>query len=452
MNYLLRIIFISLPLLFFLSELSAQDRYITLDECVSIALQNHSAKFQSIEDYKINIAEYKIARAKRSIIIDGQIRTIETDKDDDDTSSSYSLPGVDTYIGLYGGLAMSYNLVDEKSSREVEVARVKVDMSKVNSEKTVQSIILEVKKAYFGYLLSNRSYEVQKEIHKKYVVKSELAKKLFNNGSRPILDVSKSEVDMANSQLEFNKAENDRNKMKRNLFLSMGLEYDDTMNIIPADIDELPLPEKNLDDLYILSDIYNPSIRLSRLEKKIARLKIDAEKAAHLPKVNLSLGLGYKIEQFHGSEDFNKNFDANEWSPVVYGLFTATLPLYRGGGISSMVDATISYYNKAIYKEKEVKANIKALIKENFQGLSDIRKQIEVSNLVIKNAERHLLLAQRSYENGAGSLLDLQDAELSVSKAKMGAIEYKYNYFLTLARLSSLAGVKEEVICKIKRK
>jgi len=451
MNYYRTIISL-LIICFSFSGLLAQDRYVTLEECISIALQNHSSRFQSLEDYKINIAQYKMARARRSVIINGQLRTIETDKDDDDTSTSYSLPGVDTYIGLYGGLVMSYNIVDEKSKREADVARVSIDMSKIDNEKTVQEIEVGVKKAYFGYLLAKRKYDVQKEIHSKYKNKLILARKLFNNGSRPILDVSRSEVDLANSQLQLNNARNTENRMKRNLFHAMGLEQKEKINIVPRDLTELPVLKKNLEDIYIIAEIYNPAIRGANLEKKIARMKIDTARAAHFPKVNLSMGGGYKIEQLHGSDEFNKNFDSGEWTPVVYALFTATLPIYTGGLISSGVDVAVSQYNKVIYKVKEVKANVKASIRDNYRGLSDIKKQMEVSEMVIKNAEKHLLLAQRSYENGASSLLELQDAELSVSRAKMASVEYKYNYFLTLANLSSLTGVKEDLICRTKEK
>ena len=72
---------------------------------------------------------------------------------------------------------------------------------------------------------------------------------------------------------------------------------------------------------------------------------------------------------------------------------------------------------------------------------------MEISELIIKNAERHLLLAQKSYDNGGGSLLELQDAELSVIKANMGYLEARYDYMMTLAKLSNIIGIGEESIC-----
>jgi outer membrane protein TolC len=73
---------------------------------------------------------------------------------------------------------------------------------------------------------------------------------------------------------------------------------------------------------------------------------------------------------------------------------------------------------------------------------------MEISSLITKNAQRHLLLAQRSYENGGGSLLELQDAELSVISAEIGYLESKYGYLLALAKISNLIGIGENYLCK----
>ncbi len=429
--------------------LLAEEQHVNLQKCVSIALQNHPLRLQRIEDYKINISRYKMARAKRSMIINGQIRTIQTDNEGGG-SSKYKIPGVDSDIGLYGGVSMGYKIFDAKATKELKASRLGIDLSKVVGDKVVQGIILGVKKAYFAYLQSLRAYEIQKSIHKKYETKLKLAQKLFKNGSRPMLDVSKSQVDLANSQLDLNKAKNWKEKLKRNLFDAMGLEASSDYDIVPEEFEILPVLSTSLKNINILAEIYSPDIRMVKIQKRIAKINVEAKKAGHLPVVNLSMGVGYKLEKFYGigSGKFNKNVDSDEWLPVVYVLFNSTIPIYSGGAISSMVDASRSNYNKVVYEEKEIRARVKADIRDSYHRLSEIQKQIEVSKLVIKNAERHLLLAQRSYEYGASSILNLQDAELGVQNAKMGAVKYKYDYLLTLARLCSIAGVKENMICK----
>lgn len=442
---------IILVILIILSPLAiySEDRVITIDECIEIALQNHPDYFVSIEDNKKSIAEYKIARSARSVMVNGEIRTTETDKDNSTGSDTkVALPGKDTYIGLFAGLIMSYNLYDERKDIVEDEARTNIDIAKIKNFQVKNKIISEVKKAYYSYLLARNTLVIREEIYNKYKSKSILARQLFEQGSRPVLDVSKAEVDLADSQLMLEKAKNNERKMKLNLYLSMGLEENENLNILPTDYDTLYDVSCSLNDLYNLAEVYSPVIRISKLEKKYARLKVDEQNGSHYPKVDVTLGFGYQIEDLRGASDFGENFNGSNWSPVIYGLIQATVPIYTGGRISAMVDSALSDYNKIIYKEKQTIIDTKNQIRDNFKSLEEIKKQLEISDMVIKNAQRHQLLAQRSYENGGGSLLELQDADVSVINARIGFLESKYAYLITLANLVNIVGSGESSICK----
>jgi outer membrane protein TolC len=440
---------LSLFIILLSTAVFSEERIVDLDECINIALQNHPDFFLSLEDNKKSIAEYRVAKSLRSVIVDGEIKTIETDKDDDETKSSdVKVPGKDTNIGLFAGLTVSYNLYDAKKDFIEENAKTNIDISKLKSQKTRNEVLLEVKNAYYGYLLSKNTLKIREEINKKYRKKSDLAKQLFEQGSRPILDVSKAEVDMADSQLQYEKAKNNERKTKLSLFHSMGLEEVESLSINPKDIEIIPDLNCALDDLYKMAEVYSPLIRIITLEKRAAMIKISEENASHLPRVDLVLGLGYVNEELTGLEQASDNFKVDNWNPAFYGLIRATVPIYSGGRISAKVDSAVIDYNKITYKEKELLIETKNQIRDSFKSLEEIKKQMEISNLITKNAQRHLLLAQRSYENGGGSLLELQDAELSVIKADIGFLESKYSYLLTLAKLTSIIGIGESSICK----
>jgi outer membrane protein TolC len=184
------------------------------------------------------------------------------------------------------------------------------------------------------------------------------------------------------------------------------------------------------------------------LEKRTARLKITEENAAHFPRVDFLFGLGYQNENIYGLNKVTENFNMNNWSPAFNGAIRAAIPIYSGGMIVAKVDSAESDYNKITYREKELLIDTKNKIRDFCKSLEEIKKQIEISSLITKNAQRHLLLAQRSYENGGVGLLELHDAELTVINAEIGYLESKYGYFLTLAKLSNLIGIGENLLCK----
>ncbi|HOQ12784.1 MAG TPA: TolC family protein [Spirochaetota bacterium] len=439
-----------LPFLLFPVFLFGEEKKITLEQCIELALQNHPSLFVAIEDDKKSIANYQIARSMRSIIVDGEIRTVEYTKSNSSADSRFSIPGEDTDIGLFAGLSLTYNLYNAKKDVVEEQARTSIDVAKVTNYQVKSKIIYEVKNAYYSYLLARDILAIREEIYNKYKSKAQLSRQLFEQGSRPILDVSKAEVDLANAQLQLEQAKNNERKMRQSLYYAMGLEENDQIDIIPENIDLEKLPEINctLANLYRMCEVYNPELRIARLQKKIAQLKITEEAGSHYPTVDLLIGLGYENKKLYGMGNIGSNFEAGSWSPAFHGAIRASLPIYSGGRISARVDSATADYNKMIYKEKEILTDIKNQVRDNYRTLEEMKRQIEISELIIKNAQRHQLLAQRSYENGAGTLLELQDADLNVIQAKIGLLEARYNYLLNFAKFVDTVGFGEGILCR----
>jgi outer membrane protein TolC len=439
-----------LPFLLFPVFLFGEEKKITLEQCIELALQNHPSLFVAIEDDKKSIANYQIARSMRSIIVDGEIKTVEYTKSNSSADSRFSIPGEDTDIGLFAGLSLTYNLYNAKKDVVEEQARTSIDVAKVTNYQVKSKIIYEVKNAYYSYLLARDILAIREEIYNKYKSKAQLSRQLFEQGSRPILDVSKAEVDLANAQLQLEQAKNNERKMRQSLYYAMGLEENDQIDIIPENIDLEKLPEINctLANLYRMCEVYNPELRIARLQKKIAQLKITEEAGSHYPTVDLLIGLGYENKKLYGMGNIGSNFEAGSWSPAFHGAIRASLPIYSGGRISARVDSATADYNKMIYKEKEILTDIKNQVRDNYRTLEEMKRQIEISELIIKNAQRHQLLAQRSYENGAGTLLELQDADLNVIQAKIGLLEARYNYLLNFAKLVDTVGFGEGILCR----
>ena len=431
-----------------------ETRNVTLQECINIALQNHSDLFVSIEDRKIAASNYKIANSANSIIINGEIKTVEIPKTTDSatTDAQFKIPGKDSDIGLLAGLSAQYNIYDKSKHEKKESARLNIDLSKVNTTEVKNNILYNVKKSYLGYFLANSNVELQKRLLDKFQTKLKLAQMLFNNGMKPVLDVTKAQVGLAEARLELEKARNQERLMKVNLFSAIGIKKTEDINIIPQQFERLPEVKYTLGELYRLAEMHNPAINASRINKKIKRIQIEVQRDAHYPKVDFLLFFGFKNEYIYGFNSdlnrFDENFSGSNWNPTFTGTVRASLPVYSGGAISAKVDTAISEYNKMVYKEKETVMKIKNLVLNDYRSIGELSRQYNMTGLIIENSKKHLLLAQRSYENGAGSLLELQDAEMSVIKAEQGRLTAKHNYFLALADLSRLLGVDEGLLCK----
>jgi len=427
-------------------ECFSAGRVITIKECMEIALQNHPDLQISEESWKKAIADYRVVKGKRGLQINAQIYTQEFNRSN---VSDTSIAGKDTDIGLVFGVGASYNLFNYKAIKEEQAARTALDLSKISQLETKDTIILTVKKAYYNFLSCQENMLLRKQLHESNKSKLDLVRKLFKSGQRPILDVSKAEIGYAEALLDYEKAKNNYRSARIQLYMAMGIKNIGT-DIVPEDIDNLPQLKYSEKELFKLAESYNYNLQTIKISREVDKLKIEIERAQRYPDISLLLGLAYRNTAVYQNDSFKGFVDEENWELKVAPSIKISLPLYTSGVITSRVDAAMSNYNQTIYKERQIRMNLDNQILDSVKTLEELQKQIEMSKLIIENAKKNLLMADKSYESGSTSLLDLQDAQMRVISAEIGYINSKYQYLLTIAQLANTIGLEEEFLCEKK--
>ncbi|MCP4132894.1 MAG: TolC family protein [bacterium] len=428
----------------------AGEREITLRECIDTALQNHPNLLVSIEEKKQAWADYKAIRGANNLLVAGELKTVERLKDGV-SSTSFSIPGVDTNFGLFGGLTATYPLFNMQKSQAEDSSRLSIDLSKFKAKKTEFEVMYDVKKAYYQYIISRENVKLRNKTLHNSKKKQKQAKILFENGTKTILDVTSADVEIGEANLAYEKARNNERLMKAQLYSSMGIKSDDDINISLSPLEDLPQLKYSLTDLYKLSDLYSPEIMIVKLQKKISKMNIEVQDWGHYPTVDLALALGIenqKLFNTDSNDSFWERAKSSNWTPTYNMGITIKVPVYYGGAISAKVESAVSDYNKMVYYERKVVVQMNDLIKNQYKSLEEFSRQFTISKLMLANARKHQLLAQRSYENGIGSQLTLQNAEMTVLSAELAYIKLKVEYLLTLADVCKIVGLREEYLCK----
>jgi len=454
-------IILSLNIIFFISNpLFSQLKKISLDECIGIAVQNHPEIKASEEESNIAQANYAFSKSRTAPNINFEIKTVENSVVDEEgrvkkpKNGVVGVPGEDSMIGLFVGPTFIYNLVDPQRSDAIDAARSAIDLSKMKILKVKGDIILNVKKNYYGYLFARENRAKREQLVDKFQSKLVKANLLFKNGQRPGLDVSKAEVDLAEARLEYERAKNLENVVKSELLASMGI-MDEDIEFSPVKIGKLPELRYDIKKLYQLAEGNNPEIKISQMTKDINQTNISLARSAHYPTIDLLGAVGiqntnilYGWENpYKDHETYQKKMEWENWNKTINLGLSAKVNLWAGGGIDAKVDSRIAEYNRSKYIEREILINVRTLIRNHFQTINEYKKQIDLSILVMDNSQKHLKLAQKSYENGISTQLELQDAEMTFLKSELGFIKAGYDYLIILARLSNAVGLGEEYLC-----
>ncbi len=437
---LFSVLFLSIPLL-------SSEESLSLDTCIRLALDNNPILQVSEEERKHALSQYRLTTARNNIGIEGHIKTIERLSSEDTSTGVVRVPGVDTDIGLFTGVTVSYLLYDGKRKGTEEAARMTVDLSRLNIQKQKRDMVFNVKKAYYEFLLARDIMEFQKRLLDNIQEKLEKMRRLYRLGQRPILDVSQTEVKYSENLMNYEEAENQAAFKRRQLFSAMGIPPQDVEIEVPEK-GKLPEVRYNEDELFRFAEIFSPALQVFEVKKRIQRKKVEIEKAGRYPSVALHFALGVENSKLYGFEDIQENFYPSNWAPVFTWTFEAKVPIYHGGAIGAKIDSAKANFNRMVYEEKDVRLNLKNMIANNLQAMDNLKNRISLSEKMISDTEKHLLLATRSYESGAASQFELQEAERGILTAKIAHVKARYTYMMTLATLANIIGVDEERICR----
>lgn len=326
-----------------------------------------------------------------------------------------------------------------------------------------------------------------------------LAKARHRVGQATLLDVRQAEVTKGTSDVALLRAIQAENEAKLDLLRRMGVEPPVSIDrIVLTDSFPVTPPSFQLDSLLALSERQNPVLRSLRARGHAARLDVRAAKTDFLPSLSLRAGWSGFTQQLTNENlllrqtltdaqaqaaDCNYNNavrtglslggqTANCYSaaglvdgggalldPVAQQIrnqnsvfpfsytgqpfganLTVSLPIFTGFGRSLRLSQARAQEDDA---EEEVRARrlqVRTDVHARYLGLETAFRAIAVQGASREAARDQLRLAQDRYRLGAGTALEVSDAQNSVQRAEGDYVNAVYDYHKAIAALEAAVG------------
>ncbi len=333
-----------------------------------------------------------------------------------------SLQMTGTYIA---GVSLTLPLyVGGKITTGNKLAKVGVEVQKINQEKTRQEVIYEADKAYFTYL-AVKSKVTMLEAYMQQMdslvsqVSLSVGVEMATNSDLLRIQAKRSEVDY-----NLKKAKNGMELCRMALCAALGLDLSTQFDTDENDIsvtDELratDMPDINV----------RPEYQLLVQDIKAKKLEIRNARAGMLPTLALiaeysKYGWAYlKGEQ----QGYSYKTEISGTSPVM--MASLSIPLWHWGKENKKVKkAKLDLANAQL----DMKKNTRLLNIENEQArqnLQDSYRMIASARLGLDQAEDNLHDMRLRYDNAMSTLTDLLDAYSQWQQARSNYIEAQTQY------------------------
>jgi outer membrane protein TolC len=337
-----------------------------------------------------------------------------------------------TFLDVFAvGPALNLTIYDfGRTSNSVNINRENVKASEQDLVTTRQTVILNVQQAYFGVLQGQRLVEVAKEIVTQTQQHLDQAQGFYQAGTRPKIDVTKAEVDLANAQLALIQANNNFAVAQVTLNNAIGLTQsltfpvEDTLGFAPR--------EYQLEDIVKTAYDQRPEI-----------LQIKAKQRSQEAAVNLARSSYYPILSGNAQYLMRGSHMPNDMTWDMFFGATLSIPIFSGFSSPNQVAEQQANLRNLISQEEALKLNIRLEAEQAYLSQKQAAEQVRVTEKAVGHAQENYELASGRYQVGVGSPLEITDAEIQLATAKANNIQALYNYKVAEAKIERAMGANK---------
>ncbi len=294
-------------------------------------------------------------------------------------------------------------------------------------------VIAGARKAYYGVLLAREVREMLRSNLENARENLHNVTVLTNGGLLSEYDRIRAEVGLANIGPEVTRAENDYDLSLNNLKIAMGISVerevvvDGTLEFVPVDEGIVrEAPESVLET--------NPSLSALRYQRKVNDAYAEVERANYLP-VLTAFG-NYQLQaQKNDLRISTRDFVRS----AVVGV-SLSLNIFNGFRTNQRVEQATLESRKTDEQIAGAEMVLQTAVQSTIMTLGRARESIKAQEKTVEQAERGYRIATTRLTTGSGTQLEVNDAQLALTRAKANRIQAVYEYLVASASLEQLLG------------
>lgn len=306
----------------------------------------------------------------------------------------------------------------------------------------IDGVLLEVSRNYFDALLAKEVIAVQEEAVGVLDRQLQTAKAGYEAGARPQFDVLQAEVALANARPPVIRARNQYRIAIDRLRRTIGMPYPDGFEADKVRLTQSwPNPKVNekLGTLLLQGLANRPELTELANQIKAAESDIKVAKSIHKPRVEMYGTYGAQSLRFSG--------DAGQGLAGATGGVRLTVPIFDFGRTEGQVVQATSRLEQIESRTEQQRLTIEGEVRQAFFDYDEASQILRTSELVVKQAEEALRLAQNRFHAGALTQLEILQSRLELTRAQLERAQALHSYNLAAASLRHAVGtISREVM------
>jgi outer membrane protein len=408
-----------------------QGRFLGLDEAVEMALQQHPA-------IHVANAGLKAAQARTE-----QIRSLYYPQVYANFATAAGAAGINprfvTPAGAMlrenlsqyaGGVIANQRLYDFGFTSNLVESSERAAGAQEEDMKARRALVeLNVQRTYLVSLKQRRLVQIAEDtIRVRGAIKSQI-EALYRQQLKSKLDVDFVQVELTNAESALVKARNGLKASFAELNRAMGVAVSDdyVLEDISTEIRHLP----QLGHLIERSRLH-PELKKAQEQRRSAEAKLKATQRQYLPTISAVASAG-DFEVFNTDRPER----TGAWWAASAGV---SLPLFTGFAIENQVAEAKAQQAAADASITDIEQILTQQVTATYLDLHSLAQQIKLGEELVRTANEALQLARERYKLGLGSVVEVTQAEVSLTGTQTRLAEAQYDYKIAEVTLAYAIG------------
>jgi outer membrane protein TolC len=347
---------------------------------------------------------------------------------------------VGTMNNASGGITASLPVFAPALYQSMKLTKTDVKLAMEKARSSRLDMVNQVTKAFYQLLLAQDSYEVLQKSYKQSEDNFNVVNAKYEQGSVSEYDKISAEVQMRSLKPSVVSAGNGVNLAMLQLKVLLGMESDMPVAVV-GNLKDYEMAMFTRQAQPQPENIVGGNTTLRQLDMNYDMLKrnLKLKYTNFMPTLALSfqfmyttLGNDWKISNY-------------QWNPYSTLGLSLSIPLFKGGNFSQVKQAKLQLKQldqTRINTERQLKMQAQSYL-DNMAASSE---QVVSNKEAIFQAEKGRTIAEKRYEVGRGTILELNSSEVALTQAQLTYNQSIYDYLVAKANLDLVMGVEDMIV------
>lgn len=415
----------------------AQDSLIiTLEQAIEIALEeSNSVKIADLTIEKSGYAKKgTYAALYPNITASGSYqRTLKKQVMAMDFGGQSMEISVGKWNNVNAGVSASMPLINAQLWQALKLSALDVEIAVEQARSSKIAMISQVKQSFYAVLLAQQVYDVYSNVYENAAKNFEHTEHLYNTGKASEYEYLRAQVNVKNAEPSVYSSLMAIDLAIWQLKAVMGVDLSEKIGVA-GEIDQYKEVMMSYNTCNEVSLENNSTLAQLQLQSQQLERTIKMTKYQYIPTLAASFSYNYIAM----GDDFQF-----KWNPYSVVGLSLNIPIFDGFAKRNSIRQYKSTQDILQLNIEDTERNLRIALKNYENQIVTCMKNYNAAESTLEVAQRSYDIAEKMYELGKATLLELNDAQLALVQAQLTMSQAVYNFMVTKASIEELAGNEE---------